>query len=390
MAGPQMNTYSWVSWRVLFVGLLFGAGTVLLAQCPAGAVCVDTDDNFVRLNGNTVQGHTGMSLSGDHQYYFYPALYSWEDKDGSTFGSSSGYTWGSLGGTANYTFSSVTLSSSGPGTYTATGYHVVYCPTSICGSEVYFPPYSDGWNGYDAGSLAAQRPTISTGSGIAGVWWLNGLRDPADGYDDRTTLNVNTNCASCTETPAWSVTVNSSKISLSCNNCSSPTVTSQQASGGLGDISIKVSLGGFDSDTFAFTVNTPSYLSSEYPYASDVANSNGYWSYIYYAVRDLFDYPFPSIPISETFGTFVNDQTNNWPKPMAGGSSGFTGYVWVDNMAIAGTGITPPVSNPQSPLGTSAVDHAAQDWYVGSATPGSGVHVHTNTHQHYTDHGRHL
>ena len=138
MAGPQMKTYGGYRLQLLCIVILCGVGSIS-AQCPSGAVCVDTDDNFVRVNGNSVQGHVETALFGDLQYYFYPAVYGWEDKDGSTFGQSSSLTWGSLGGTATFTFSPVTLSLSGAGTYTATGYHEVYCPTSLCGTEVYSP-----------------------------------------------------------------------------------------------------------------------------------------------------------------------------------------------------------------------------------------------------------
>ena len=70
-------------------------------------------------------------------------------------------------------------------------------------------------------------------------------------------MSVTTNCSSCSETPHWTVTANPSKVSLSCSDCSSTIVTTQQPSSTIGDIHIEVSVGGFTSDTFYFTVDQP-------------------------------------------------------------------------------------------------------------------------------------
>ncbi|MGB6685130.1 MAG: hypothetical protein WBH24_15885, partial [Candidatus Acidiferrum sp.] len=60
-----------------------------------------------------------------------------------------------------------------------------------------------------------------------------------------------------------------------------------------------------------------------------------------------------------------------------------------DNICTVATGgaLMPQPLPPQSPLGSLAIDHGAQYWYVGSQTSGSGVEVQYDTLQRYQDHG---
>jgi hypothetical protein len=384
MEGSTMRTSRTIGW-LFSIGVFVGTGTVLLAQCPSGAVCVDTDDNFDRLNGNAVQGHVETSLFGDLQYYFYPSVAGQEDKDGSVLSTSS-LIWGAQGGVIRYNFASITLSSSGPGTYTATGYHEIYCPTSLCGSEVYYPPYTDGWNGYDAGSLSVQRPTVS---GQPGLWWLGGGPDNPNSLYNQGYMSVTTNCSSCSETPHWTVTANPSKVSLSCTDCSTLIITTQQPSSSIGDVHIQASIGGFPSDTFQFTVNQPRALVSQ-GISDSASGATGYQSLLYYTtIEDAYGSPFASIGINEQFGSFTADTTNNWPTPTAGGIATYSG-TWWDTISVACGSPCGASPLPLPPSGLSnPVMHATQTWRAGSATLGTGVVVQVDTIQYYTDHGRH-
>ncbi len=233
-------------------------------------------------------------------------------------------------------------------------------------------------------SLTVQRPTIS---GVNAIWWLGGGSDPSNGYYNASALTADPKGAP--EVPSWSVPVGSGKMSLFCFICTSNTATSQAPSSGCQyDIIIRVSVGGLDSDNFLMSVNQPSYLESLGPPADAGWNAAGFKSTIPYRIRDHCNYALPSIAVNEQFGPFINDTSNNWPKPTPVNISGFSGSGFSDVVGISGS-YTPQPLVPQSPLTTTKVDHATQTWRVGSSTSGQGVQVQTNTHQKYLDHGRH-
>ena len=263
-------------------------------------------------------------------------------------------------------------SSVGVGTFSINNTHTF---ESQCGHDR--TEYSDY-------SLLVQRPTIS---GVDTIWWLGGGSDPSNGYYNTSALTSDPKGAP--EVPIWSVPFGGGKMSLSCSICTSNTATSQAPSSGCQyDITIKVSVGGLNSENFLMSVNQPSYLESLGPPVDAGWNAAGFKSTIPYRIRDHCNNPLSSIAVNEQFGPFVNDTSNNWPKPTPSNTSGFSGPGFSDVIGIWGS-YTPQPLVPQSPLTTTKVDHATQTFRVGSSTSGQGVQVQTNTHQKYLDHGRH-
>lgn len=98
-----------------------------------------------------------------------------------------------------------------------------------------------------------------------------------------------------------------------------------------------------------------------------------------------------AINLNEQFGAFVTDinPPDNWASPTAGGYAGSDN--WFDQIYLSDRylNLNPHPTNPQTPLGTTKVDHATQEWRMGSTTVGQGVKVQTNTLQRFTDHGTH-
>jgi len=378
----------------LFILLL--SSRILSAQCSATTYAY-TYDGVFRTSGNTVQGYIETSLDGPCKNDWEPGIEGTFDLGGTVLSQRSTPYWGPAGGYSSWTFPSTTLSVNGPGLYSDWGFHTMHCISSNCGGTgVYAPPYIGGWDGWDGGSLDVQRPSVSAGTGIYGVWWLGGIADGGNFLYNQATLTPTTNCppADCPETPAWTITQGASKLSLSCSNCSTPTATSQAPSGSVGDIHIKVSIGGFESNTFNFTVNQPRQFvhQSDSDYTVVPTYPTGYRSEIAYTtIEDMYGSPFASIALNESFGTFTDDTTQTgWSAPSQRGIASYSG-TWADIMSVWCTGIPCAASPlPVPPQGLNQkVHHGTQTWRVGSSTPGTGLIIQTNVHQRYTDHGRH-
>jgi hypothetical protein len=123
----------------------------------------------------------------------------------------------------------------------------------------------------------------------------------------------------------------------------------------------------------------------------------GYQSQIYYQTLDQTGavLPFP-VPMNQDFGSLADDYSGtNWAEPKNCGTTGvctslFTPSNWYDLVEGAKTtGSVPLSEKPQSPLGSTAVDHWSGSWGVGNGHPGTGVTVQTNTWQRFRDHARH-
>jgi hypothetical protein len=117
----------------------------------------------------------------------------------------------------------------------------------------------------------------------------------------------------------------------------------------------------------------------------------GWESDVPYIILSRFGAQLSHVYINETFGTFIPDYVgNNWTPPTPGQYLSIDGTFFDDMCSVtAGYSLTPTTQIPQTPLGNVAIDHANQNWYVGSPTLGSGVQVQTNAFQRYQDHGRH-
>jgi len=250
-------------------------------------------------------------------------------------------------------------------------------------------------------TLSVSRPTINS-YGALGVWWLGGGSDPGNGYYNQVALAAQKNCLagdSCTETPVWSkVETGAGRIAFNCTTCESNVVTSQhESTAGYGnwDITIKFSIGGFESEPLSFYVNAPYYVDlgnapPGQPWG-DYPLDDGYESIEWYSNWDRWGNRMPSVALNNTFGTWQPDQTNNWNKPSNSGTSGYDNYyqVWSQDIYhYQCPTCNPAVTNPQTPLSGSKVDHSAEVWRIGNATPGNGVAVQTDTLQRYVDHGR--
>lgn len=365
---------------VLTVALLFVSAADLKAvPCTAGTTFHWSSD-VLRWGGNDVWTFGSAYIDGYYMWYWRPKVTTTSTLNGQVlFGRLNVIAYAGYGEEAVNQWHDAPQNV-GTGLYGVSNI-IEYLPDPGCDA---ISPINN------SESLGVSRPYIS---GLNGIWWLGGGSDPANGYYNQGALTANKNCGAgdiCNETPYWTVTLNPQKISLSCTVCNSNVATSLVPSQSLGDITILIDIGGFQSPAFNYTVNAPYRMSSSSPYVLDQTYQDGYWSYIYYRTYDLFGNAMPSIALNEQFGAFVNDQANNWAKPTAGGLSQYGGYDWWDNMYMYNcSSCSPPVQNPQNPLTNNRVDHAAQSWRIGSSTVGSGVLVQNNTHQRYTDHGRH-
>jgi hypothetical protein len=95
---------------------------------------------------------------------------------------------------------------------------------------------------------------------------------------------------------------------------------------------------------------------------------------------------FLNIGVMEGFSGRYDNAPNNWASPTAGGSYIQSGLA--DFVCVAG-GFSPHPIPPGNPLGSSLINQISQDWYIGSSSSTSGVHVQSNLQNRYLDHGEH-
>lgn len=241
-------------------------------------------------------------------------------------------------------------------------------------------------------STQISRPTIS---GLSGVWYLDDEKDTSNGYYDAVQLTADKKGAS--STPTWSVPVGGDKIDLSCTNCTVLDATSKKASNGcIYDVFVSLHVGGFYSEDFLMSVNTPKYtISGGATTNVNWVGATGFDTKITYIPVDHCDYTMPSIAVNEefTYGSRVNDVGNawpstvgnNWPSPDEDNISGYSGG-FSDRIAAYG-GLTPAPQLAGS--GSSKVYHLPQEFSVGSDTSGSGTSIKSHDLQMYRDHGAH-
>ena len=114
---------------------------------------------------------------------------------------------------------------------------------------------------------------------------------------------------------------------------------------------------------------------------------DGYETILSYTIFSFFGVQITNIDVTETFGNFDPDYSGeDWLEPEATPITITTSLA--DDMCAANQN-NPLSIDPQSPLLTVKVDHASQNWYVGSLDNGSGIEVQSDTFQRYQDHGRH-
>lgn len=387
-------------------------GGMVTPSAHGACVTVWYYDSMDRTSGNAIAGYVENSLSGPCMLSWYPGVTGWVYKGSQQLQSSGAERWGSAGGIVSYEFPALSLSQYGPGTYTVNGFFRAYCPTCNSGLGQWAPPYEDGWDGWDSSSHTVQRPAIS-GFGSGGAMWYLGpgtdsqvLAQDGHYYYQRYTLNFNSNCdpaGACTETPYWTLTTAPGvpqQAYLSSSSGQSVTITSGPNTGNCQwSTTVKVSIGGFESEPQQFAVNSPSHLVSQGALNITLSYYGGYVSQVYWAVADTCTpaQALIGLPLHEGFGTFSNPGVvSGWPDPPPLGAATFNFpsnmYIFFDSIgAAASAGVPSPVYTSPNPPFTynTRLKYAPQNWRVGTATLGpGGTQVFSGTIEYYRDHGK--
>ena len=376
--------------HLLFLSFLISLPATTFAQCNNVTFWYSTNA-IERTGGNDVYVVTAAWIEGPDQY-------SWTGKVTSTIKLNgtplSGYTnlvgQGTQSGDVVQTLHPQTT---GTGTYSVTSTFEWHSSCATDPSPV---------QNYTQPTLSVVRPGFDTSVTGTGIWWLGGSPDPnasTTGLYTQGYLKAQNNCGSgsCPETPQWVVTQPSpNKIYLSSNSGTQVVATSLGPSGSLGDIKIKYSIGGFESDEWDYTVNEPSEFIGEgttHYAASTLGYNHGYDSHVKYHLDDLYGNTFASFTGSEQFSTYASDYSGeNWPP-----HAQYPFYAtilygsWFDSISVLCGSATPCLSPVvQNPMGGSTmIDHATQTWRVGGTSAGVGVEVQQNTFQRLQDHGEH-
>jgi len=253
----------------------------------------------------------------------------------------------------------------------------------------YYPPYpvcfSTCWP-----TSNYSTAYVVTITGPQTVWWFNG-QSPS-GYTTSITLTAT---PSAQKSYSWAFSAGSNKASFSGQSGNTINLTGNALSAGAGDVKVKVTVTLQDNSTktsadYPITVRGPYLLVPGTP-NHQPDSFYGYVSYFPYTIRDNLSQDLPNVGINESFSTLINDfPGTNWVRGPAIGYSP-SGATFTD--IVQGQPVSPPPypfpTVPSTPLGTTAVHHFAQSWFVGSTTPGSGARVQTNTLKRYVDHAAH-
>ena len=116
----------------------------------------------------------------------------------------------------------------------------------------------------------------------------------------------------------------------------------------------------------------------------------GYESHENYKVIDDKGAPVTSFDINEQWSSSpaADAAGCDWRRGDPG-SAHVNGSTFFDNLEGETSAHKPVPQNPQSPLGSTKVQHWGQQWRVGSLLPGQGTLVQTNIIQKYQDHAAH-
>ena len=384
--------------------LLAGASAALQAQysCSDGTTIFVAGHNIVRASGADVWSYAQTYVTGDYYDYWLPRVTTSMYVNGGVYsGRSNVLATAGYGGTATNQWHDDPRSA-GFGSYQTSSTHRV-------DPDPYYCPYDSPWFYYTGDPATVVKPTIDT-LGLTGTWWLGGGSDPDNGlYNAMLLVYSDASNPSPPGTPYWQITDNQEgQATLSCTSCASVNLYSARSTAAdgpcndQGEVKVTVSIGGLASDEAGLIINTPRDLVGIPPDEYDKwPGSDGYETWIHYQTRDRCGNILPSIARNELFpGGWQNAELNNWWKPQAGGAAGYylqsyNGYpaVWWDkarmtSMGCGGQTCFPVPTNYQG--GNELVDGSLQVWYVGSATPGSGVPVGSDVARRYTDHGAHV
>ncbi len=337
-------------------------------------------------------------------------IYAWLYRDTTLTAQSGTALWGSYGGSVNYQFSPTTLptSGTGPWTYAAWGYHMLYSEDF----DVFCPPYTDEWDGWDWGSPEVQRPTISGFLEGRGMWNLGpGSADPqltwgGIYYYQSRQLTLNSNCnpsGACTATPQWHLP-NNNQAQVSPTSGFTTTISKGSSRGNCQYNNVLTAdIGGFSTPEYPIVVNSPTFLvNTGYngtPREETDPWDNGYstkWSLL---VADACTPPnaIPPIPMNESFANVSNENGGTGYVAPPGGSwtwwdinSWDTLYTFVDNIGQSGYSQDPPVTHTvdYAPYTYSTVYLDATHYFnAGSTSSGDGWGVYNGSIRYYRDHG---
>lgn len=179
----------------------------------------------------------------------------------------------------------------------------------------------------------AQTPTIT---GVNAFWWLgNGILSNGGTCSGHTgpcyyaqaswTAHPNGNTGS----PTWTV-VNApggGAVSLDCYTCTTVEATATSPSAGcVYDVTVTVTYNGHTSAPFTVALIQPTTttLQSRTPFdqsANDAFSTTGAVGYVSTTSWNITDSCGASdggLDVNETFSSFSNDTSNNWPRPSAG------------------------------------------------------------------------
>jgi hypothetical protein len=258
--------------------------------------------------------------------------------------------------------------------------YVFHYPTWQCQAAAVHP---------QCGSTA----NVVTITGPQTVWWFDG--QTPGGYDTTVTLTALPSGAS---SYSWSLLAGTDKAVLSGQSGNTIHLTGNDLSTSLNDVTVQVTVtttGGTKLATRTATVRGPYRLVPGVPVPPQPDANYGYVSYIPYTIQDNLGQELPNVGVNESLGTVINDfPGSTWIR---GPATGYLPPGATFSDIIQGQAVSPPPypypeqpPEPPAPLGTTAVHHFAQSWFIGSETPGSGARVQTDTLQRYLDHAAHL
>ncbi len=191
----------------------------------------------------------------------------------------------------------------------------------------------------------------------------------------------------------WTVIAGANKINLSTTSGSPTTVTASgnEFSTSPGDIQVIATYNGVQSTPVSLTTRVPGRFTHLTPDTLQCTSQFGYYSFIYYEIRDNLNDLLPSVlPLNENWTTdVIPDYTDSdWVRGPAAGGVTLTDRPAVFYDRIGGESgdkmKPPPVCGDGIP-----VQHWGQEWRFGTGQVGSGYLLFGDTLRKYSGHAEH-
>ncbi len=358
--------------------------------------------SLTRTGGNTVTYDVGTETTGDYAADYQNYVDFSESAPGSTVIHSNSGTWSSAGQEVYYSYNDQP-SVYGAGGYSATSDHESYAScygyTSYPGNPVNL-------------SLTVTQPTITTPGGFpAGeyAFWYLGAYPAIDGlHHGKFHWKCESRHVRRVQPDVQLVGIDRpGALSITGANTTSPTLTSQEASGGaVYDVSVVFTVDGFSSAKTWINLNTPVaiYVGGapnlvSNPEGCANPNVNGGYDYqVKYYIGDLWNYAINPLTTNEKNDAYSNEtggaiagwyMSPAWVDDDTWAAADWNGDGWsfTDHLEASncGPGWTPP---PVQPAGlNSLVQQTPQYWHTANATSNMGIAIGSDTQYWYTDHG---